>query len=113
LSGPDPIARREAQGLSKVCDRARPKILEAQQRFVGCFANLADGFQARSYEHVLDPCRKSNAINRRIVRQLRRRIDQMSFAHFPFAFSQPSNLINRAHYGAGFYRSAIHHPDLG
>jgi hypothetical protein len=53
-----------AEGLSKVSDRGRPKILKAQQRFVRC---------------------KPNAINRRFVGQFRRRIDQMSFAHFPFA----------------------------
>jgi hypothetical protein len=64
-------------------------------------------------------------------RQLWRRIDQMSFAHFPFAFnpqlslraggpaaasasgSPRSNLFNRAHHSAGFDRSAVLHQDLG
>jgi hypothetical protein len=52
LARPDPIGRRQAQYLSNVCDRARSKILEAQQCFVGCFADLADGLQAFDCERV-------------------------------------------------------------
>src|ERR1700693_4986733 len=62
LSRPDPIAQRQAQGFSKVCDRVRPKILEAQQRFVGCFADLADSIQARVRKHIMNARRKSNAL---------------------------------------------------
>jgi hypothetical protein len=43
--GPDAIAGGQAQRVSKVCERARPKILG--QCFVGCFADLADSLQAR------------------------------------------------------------------
>jgi hypothetical protein len=51
-----------------------------QQRFVGCVADFADCLQARGCQHVPDAGRKSNAIDRRVVRQFWRGIDQISYA---------------------------------
>src|SRR5450631_349110 len=56
------------QRLAKTGDGALAEILEAQQCFVRCLADLTDRLQACSHKHVLYTCRKSNAINRRIVR---------------------------------------------
>jgi hypothetical protein len=47
LSRPDPVARRQTQGLSKVFNRAQAKILKAQQRLVGRFADFAYRLQPR------------------------------------------------------------------
>jgi hypothetical protein len=74
-SGPNAFSGRQPQGLSKVCDRTRPKILKAQQRFVGCFADLADRREARGRQHIPDACGKSNVFDPRVVGQLWRRID--------------------------------------
>ena len=52
LARPEPNARRKAQGLSKVFDRGRSKILEAQQRSVGCFTDFADCLQAFGCQRV-------------------------------------------------------------
>jgi hypothetical protein len=65
LARPDPIGRRQPQRLSKVGDRARSKILEAQQCFVGCFADLADCREARGRRHIPGACGKSNVFDRR------------------------------------------------
>jgi hypothetical protein len=70
-------------------DRGLSEILEAEQYFVGRFADLADCLQARGRQHVPYACGKSNVFDQGIVRQFRRRIDETSFAHF-FAFSSSS-----------------------
>jgi hypothetical protein len=75
--------RRQAQGISKVLDRAGTHILIGQQRFVGCFADFADCLQARGCQHVPDPGRESNAIDRHVVRQFRLGINQVAFGHCP------------------------------
>jgi hypothetical protein len=49
-----------------------------------------DRRQARGRQHIPDACRKSNVFDRRVVRQLWRRVDQMSFAHFPFVLNSRS-----------------------
>src|ERR1700722_11705533 len=74
-------------------DRTLSEILEAQQYFVGCFADLADCLQARGRQHVMNACRKSNVFDWRVVRKLGRRIDQMSFAHFAFSPSFTGRVV--------------------
>jgi hypothetical protein len=90
LPRPDSIAGRKAQGLSKVRDGVRPKTLKAQKCFVGCLADLADSIQARVRQHVPYACGQLNVFDRSVIRQFRRRIEYMLFAHFPFAFSPDS-----------------------
>jgi hypothetical protein len=62
-------------------DRALSETLEAQQGFAGCLAEVADCLQAVA-ANTLDAFGKSNAIERRGVRLLRCRVDQMPFTHF-------------------------------
>ena len=54
LARSDLIAGWQAEGGSKVCQRAPPKILEAQQCFVGCFPDLSDSLQALGRQSVAD-----------------------------------------------------------
>jgi hypothetical protein len=82
LTRPDRIARRQAQGFAKMLDRALPQIRQAQQHLIGCLANFTNHLQARGRQHVPDASRKSNTIDRRIVRQFRPGIDQVSFGHY-------------------------------
>jgi hypothetical protein len=62
--------------------------------FCRLFRDLADRFQARGCQHVSYVRGELNVFDRRIIRQFRRRIDQMSFGHFPLAFGL-SQLIDR------------------
>jgi len=65
-----------AQGFAKMCDRSWSKVLEAEQRFVGGFANIADRLDASSIEHIPNPRCKSDAIDRRIVWKFWRRVNE-------------------------------------
>jgi hypothetical protein len=84
---PDSVGRRQAQTLPKMIHGTWSEILEAQQRFVGCFADLADCLQARRRQYIPYASGKSDVFDKRIVRQFRCWIYQTSFAHFPFTLS--------------------------
>jgi hypothetical protein len=88
--GPNSVGRRQTERLAKMDDGAMPEVLKAQQYFIRCFANLADSHQSRGSQNILNACRKSNAFDRRIVRQFRRRIDKIAVTHFVFTFSRPA-----------------------
>jgi hypothetical protein len=62
-------------------DRALSKILKAEQRFVRGFANLADGLDAGSIEHVPDPRCKSDMVDRRIVWKFWGRVEEHDLFH--------------------------------
>jgi hypothetical protein len=61
-----------------VFDRNRPKILEAQQRFIGRLANVADGLQACGCQHVPYACGKPDICDQRVVGQFGGRIHRLT-----------------------------------
>src|SRR5258708_38192649 len=64
-------------------DRARSKILQAQQCCIRSLANFADGLPSHGCYRVPDPRRKSDVLDGRVVGKLWRRIEHRPRCRLP------------------------------
>jgi hypothetical protein len=78
--------------------------MEAQQRIVRGFTDLADRLRARRLQHISYSCRKPNAVDRGVVRYLWRGVQ---FTHFRFVFGHAFTVKTLARYSGMPFRLTI------